>query len=778
MYKRQSQATIDKAGSFGPHDLMLTTPGLEVTSTIASRENVTYSIRGEGFTYGTLFPAVVTYFNEVPIAKLTQGSFFDLANVQVLRGPQGVQFGRVTDGGNVMMNPQLPKNSFGGYVEAKLGNYSLRSIAGAINIPIIADKVLLRGSFNTERRAGYTINDYNGKDMDNVHSDAYRGVLTLHPIDSLKNITTFQYQQTDNNGTGVIFEGFNSGAAALQFLAPGGALDTYVLPLYGIDAQGDVVYKYTGAPGTSPLIPGAAGLTPMTLANYVTSIENQLAAQQARGPRHVSLTDPQFDRRTNVYLTNVTTLDVTSDIQVKNVFGYVTEKDFSAQMFAPVNGGLTLTCISGCVLPHPSTLPFYNNKQWSDELRIAGKSFDNRLTWAVGAYVDEQSPNGLAENATVSFGVLARGDLKIQTTKSRAFYASGEYAITDAWKITGGIRNTHDILHSDTETLTAPTFANLPFGICETIANVGTCYHNDAAFNATNWTVGTSYKVDNNKLVYAKISTGYRPGGANSTAPEGVSPLYAPEHDTSIEVGIKADWHIGDVFARTNLAAFRDRYKNIQKLNVLVDQNTGLSTSLIQNVAAAVVQGIEFEGTLIPVKGLTLGATAAYTSAKYDEDHANGQTLAEVGTNPTSPCDPTVYNNVGFCTDNRFNGTPEFQWTLSADYATDLGDNVGKFDIGVSLYHQSSVAFNDTSELNPQSIEHSYSLVNLTAGLKNAMGQPLDLGFFVTNLTNKLYRVGTDDLTQNGSLGPLGSIYAAPRMFGFSMKYRFGSDAK
>src|SRR3546814_19087719 len=83
-------------------DLVQTTPGLAVSASVSDRNNLTYTIRGQGFSFGTVFPAVITYFAEVPISRLTQGQFYDLANVQVLRGPQGVGFGRVTDGGNVM----------------------------------------------------------------------------------------------------------------------------------------------------------------------------------------------------------------------------------------------------------------------------------------------------------------------------------------------------------------------------------------------------------------------------------------------------------------------------------------------------------------------------------------------------------------------------------------------------------------------------------------------------------------------------------------------------
>ncbi len=771
-----SQATIDQRGVFNPIDLATTTPGLEVTASVADRNNLTYSIRGEGYTYGTLFPAVVTYFNEVPIAQLTQGQFFDLANVQILRGPQGVQFGRVTDGGNVLLTPQAPKNNFGGYLEAKLGNYGLRTVSGAINVPILGDKILFRGSFSTDRRDGFTTNIASGLKLDNVASDSYRGVLTLHPIDALKNVTTVAYQHTSDNGTSGIFEDFNTNAVAL----PGAfGLPTLagLLPLYGLDAKGNVVYKFTGAPGTSPLIPGAAGLTPLTVASYEASILAQLAAQKARGVRQVDFADATYDRRTNLYITNVTTLDLPSNIQLKNVFGYVTEKDDEAQIYAPVNGRLVTPCHSSCGTG--GSLPVVNQKQVSDELRLSGKSLNNSLTWALGGYLDQQSPNGPSENDGSSLGILQRDGVALITSKSRAVYGSAEYAVTNDWKINGGIRYTHDTVHSETNTYTFPTFLPVPHGLCQNYLGTN-CVVLDQAFDNTSWTLGSSYKVDKDKLVYAKISTGYRPGGVNGTAPTGVSPVYNPERDTSIELGIKADWHFGDVFARTNLALYRDRYKGIQKLNVLSDNGT--PTTLVQNVAAATVQGVEFEGTLIPVKGLKFGATAAYTSAKYDQNHGtgptNGQTLAEATTNPTSPCNPSLFVNLGFCTDNHFPGTPEFQWTLSADYSYDLGRNIGEFNIGGTLYNQSSIYLNDTTTLNPNSNQAAYSLVNMNAGLHNAFGQPLDLSFFVTNLTDKTYRIGTNDLSQTGSIGTRGSIYAAPRMWGFSMKFRFGSDAK
>ncbi len=63
---------------------------------------------------------------------------FDLQNVQVLKGPQGTLFGKVTDGGAILLTPNRPGDEFGGEVQVKSGNYSLRGVDAAIDAPIVA----------------------------------------------------------------------------------------------------------------------------------------------------------------------------------------------------------------------------------------------------------------------------------------------------------------------------------------------------------------------------------------------------------------------------------------------------------------------------------------------------------------------------------------------------------------------------------------------------------------------------------------------------------------
>src|ERR1700758_550902 len=107
-------------------DLANITPSLSVNNNFGS-ENASFAIRGFVQDAATP-PSVGVYFADVVAPRgPTQGTqagdgagpgnFFDLQNVQVLKGPQGTLFGRNTTGGAVLLVPQKPKTVFEGFVE-------------------------------------------------------------------------------------------------------------------------------------------------------------------------------------------------------------------------------------------------------------------------------------------------------------------------------------------------------------------------------------------------------------------------------------------------------------------------------------------------------------------------------------------------------------------------------------------------------------------------------------------------------------------------------------
>lgn len=123
-------------------DLMIKTPGVYLSGS-GGRENSVFQVRGQSKALsGSNAPAVVSYFADVPAPTFGSGvATYDMASVQVLKGPQGTLFGRNTTGGAVLYYPAAPEYVLGGYVEAGYGRYDRKQLEGALSIPIVDNKL-------------------------------------------------------------------------------------------------------------------------------------------------------------------------------------------------------------------------------------------------------------------------------------------------------------------------------------------------------------------------------------------------------------------------------------------------------------------------------------------------------------------------------------------------------------------------------------------------------------------------------------------------------------
>ena len=120
------------------------TPGLTFSNE-GGGGNATLSLRGIGqIPLGEGTPGVVIYVNNMALPP--DGSnipTYDIGSIQVLKGPQGTLFGKNTLGGAVLVNSKAPDYTMGGYVQGTYGRYDYQDFEGAINIPIVEDRVAL-----------------------------------------------------------------------------------------------------------------------------------------------------------------------------------------------------------------------------------------------------------------------------------------------------------------------------------------------------------------------------------------------------------------------------------------------------------------------------------------------------------------------------------------------------------------------------------------------------------------------------------------------------------
>src|ERR1700722_12270476 len=198
------------------NDLARVAPGLSIMNTAANTGAVTYSIRGQGSTFGS-GPGVIPYFDDV--ANFSQ-AIFDVADVQVLKGPQGTLFGRNTTGGAVLFTPIQPSNTFNGYVDARAGNFGRADLEFGVGGPIIGDELTFRLSGQSLNRQGYTTDVENGVKLDNQNQQNIRGILTFRPNDKFDNSTLVQWTQETENGNSAVLTTISPESALYPLLQP------------------------------------------------------------------------------------------------------------------------------------------------------------------------------------------------------------------------------------------------------------------------------------------------------------------------------------------------------------------------------------------------------------------------------------------------------------------------------------------------------------------------------------------------------------------------------
>ncbi len=122
------------------------------------------------------------------------GTFFDLARVEVLKGPQGTLYGRNAAAGAINLVANRPINEPEGMVGLDIGNYNEQNFSGMVNVPV-TDSLYVRAAVRTTRRDGY-INDY----YNDNHTDAFRLSALYEATDKLSVYAAYNRSEFDGHG--------------------------------------------------------------------------------------------------------------------------------------------------------------------------------------------------------------------------------------------------------------------------------------------------------------------------------------------------------------------------------------------------------------------------------------------------------------------------------------------------------------------------------------------------------------------------------------------------
>ena len=469
-------------------DLQVAVPGLTVVSGNNNNE-LNFVMRGESVDgYSGSPPGVQPYVDEVPIPIMSSTALYDLENVQAVKGPQGTLFGRNSTGGAVLFQTATPKNEFGGYASAQYGNYDRLVTQAAVNVPIIPDKVLVRFSGFAASGGAFVLNLYNGQRQGDDNERSGRVTLEARPTDGLVNVMTVQLD--------------NAGGTSVPDTA------YYTVPCGQPSGFNSCTYSPANQPFFSKLLSGQTFPGYPSGYVYPGGFQTLTQFQRAQGNYVIDQNASFAHALDSVYAIDKTTLDLSSAVSIKNIFGYSYasnsigyDTDYSpypiVQQYSP----------SAPLSNSPLSAENSKTKEISDELQLTGTALDQRLNYLLGLfYIDSTedylSPLWLASiDNSVSYHAET-GD------KSYAVFSQETFKLTDRLNLTLGGRWTK-------EDIALNQLAGSVFGAG---------YPQTTSESKPSWTASLDYHFGSSLMAYVTTRGSWRRGGFNPFNPPTATP--------------------------------------------------------------------------------------------------------------------------------------------------------------------------------------------------------------------------------------------------------------
>ncbi|EGF89971.1 tonB dependent receptor family protein [Asticcacaulis biprosthecium C19] len=605
--------------------------------------------------------------------------FYDIAQVEVLNGPQGLLFGKNASAGLLNVTTNRPKiGVFGGTIEVE-GDYrptaADRSTGvitrGSLNIPLTGTSALRISGLYSDQDP---IMDYQGSHAGTAQLGARRAALRGR----------YLWQASDKFSLNAIVD-------YSEDRGVGGFFDT--------------TFRELGAGTTQTGALAGDGIT--------AGPENIEIGGDAPYYRNV--------RRTGAQLKLSYVLE--NGLEISDIIAFKGLKR-NQQLDTDYTG------LNGANVNHNTT----SYGQYSNELRVALPSGD-RLSGQAGIYLfhsdlatDAQIagnnylppfvysgfpfcvgatavPGAFPPTCSVSNEAFLGNDHKVdQVADALAVFGQFTYKATEKLQLIAGARFTNDKIAIDLVQNQHKYFVTL-----------GIPYAGSQSYSVDNlsWKVGAQYNFNRQAMTYLTVGQGYKGPGFNDNA---VSPtgslVVRPEINDTVEAGVKSTW-----FNRKltfNASVFSQKFSDYQV------QSLDLTTSSFITQNAAVVKSQGAEVTLIgkPIEGLTLSANLSFLDAKF-EDFPGAQCY------PTQGC--LTFNAKGL----TLPGSPKFASTTEASYTFALRDGIDAF-VGASLYHRDAVYYSIFQA--PGTYYGAVDIVGLNAGIDTAKGWRLAI--FCKNCTD------------------------------------------
>jgi outer membrane receptor protein involved in Fe transport len=660
-------------------DMASYVPGLTVQNGGAPGENMLV-IRGLSTGYNNVSsPALVgTYIDGMQIGSSTAGTRgavfgldlmpYDVAQIEVLRGPQGTLYGGDAMAGLVKYELRKPDLT---QFEAQVGT-DVEDITGsgkpgwggraAVNMPIVTDVLGLRLSGFYKDTAGYIDNVGIGvKDSNHSKETGGRATLLWKPTDDLSVQLTILGQDIDSAGPTAV----TLNEATLR-------------PVYGADSRLTLLPEpYT-----------------QELRDYGLNIDWDLGFATLNS----NSSWQQFNNQARYDLT-------------PNFGKYI-----------PVAGALADEQLSD------------DFSKFTQEIRLSSPDKSRGIQWIVGGYYTHEDGDQI-ENVptfTPQYVPLPTEDNLLYDNASyiyqeMAAFANLTYKFTERFDVSAGDRYSIN-KQSGCTAQTTGLFGGTP----------GSCSGRPSQ-DVSTWMTNARFHLDPDTMFYARVATGYRPGGGCDSCGNpklGTPDFFYPDRTTNYEVGFKSEAF--DHRLQIDTSIFYIDWTNIQ-----LQQLTNLGILYTGNGGTASSSGIELTTSYKLTQDLRLTATLDHTDAHLTEDAPGA----------------------GGHTGDQLPNSPRWSGSLMADYTHDLFDN-SSFIAGGGYRYRDKVVSQFAGTENPEPMGPQ-DIVDVYAGV---VWQQATFRLYVKNVFDNQSYTGLFYLT-NPKLPQF--VPVQPRTIGLSMDYKF-----
>jgi iron complex outermembrane receptor protein len=597
-------------------DLQQLVPSVNVAYMHARQSSV--SIRGLGNNPASdgLEGSVGLYIDNVYLGRPGMAVFdlMDIEQLEVLRGPQGTLFGKNTTAGVINISTRAPTFTPERSIETSVGEDGYFQTKGTISGPL-NDQLAGRFSAYRTRSDGDIKNEYDGHDLNGGSRDGFRAQLLFKPSEDFNLRWIGDYNEEDSSaGTRVLY---NTGPT-----------------INGVN-----LYQSRA---------NAAGATLVNGSHRKVNLDND---------QHVTVHQGGTSVEANWTLPSDFTLTSISSYRFWN---FTPRNDDGLNVPASYNAGVSV-----------------EDKQYSQEFRLAspkGEFFD----YVVGAYyfgsdLDNKSfayygPqadiwNGTPAGALANVTSVGNGHIK---TDSFALFAQGTWHLTERLDFTAGVRGTYEE-KSAWVTRDAPIGGAAVTGAAATARRGRAGAYDSGDLNqyssSPSGLLNLSYRITDDVLGYATLSHGEKSGGVNlavGSAPVAGadSLLIGTERANNAELGFKST--LWDHRLQLNANVFWTQV-NAYQTNAYDAENR---VQYLTNAGSVRSRGVEFESTVIPLRGLTLNINGSYNDVSY-LSYKDAPCPPEVSQAPGAPasCDLSGHQVVG-ASKWIGNANGEYKWNL------------------------------------------------------------------------------------------------------------------